>query len=295
MTPFRFLIDAGAVFLASGVFLTFYNLLVTGTEVIVRAWRKTFISWAGRRLRDMGVIQEKPYQARIELDWKRLILLITIPVMALAVHDFMLSPLVMLIGLVILIWVDFQKRQIERAHINEDAEVVALQIRSLMSVDRSILNALTRVELPTGMMKHAIDQVASRLRMHQPPEQAAQAFKGIPGNVTARLSALIAHSAQLTDEIQDGLLISLEQEAHRQKLLRSKTHQTLSLVRGTIRLLQGVVAGAILFVVLSPAWREFFLQDVSHRVLLTVLICAAALASLYFEYEVYQLSYGEGA
>ena len=67
------------------------------------------------------------------------------------------------------------------------------------------------------------------------------------------------------------------------------------LVRGTIRLLQGVVAGAILFVVLSPAWREFFLQDVSHRVLLTVLICAAALASLYFEYEVYQLSYGEGA
>jgi len=109
------------------------------------------------------------------------------------------------------------------------------------------------------------------------------------------LSALIAHSAQLTDETQDGLLISLEQEAHRQKLLRSKTHQTLSLVRGTIRLLQGVVAGAILFVVLSPAWREFFLQDVSHRGLLTVLICAAALASLYFEYEVYQLSYGEGA
>jgi len=295
MTPFRFLIDAGAVFLASGVFLTFYNLLVTGTEVIVRAWRKTFISWAGRRLRDMGVIQEKPYRVQVELDWKRLILLITIPVMALAVHDFMLSPLVLLIGLVILIWVDFQKRQIERAHINEDAEVVALQIRSLMSVDRSILNALTKVELPTGIMKHAIDQVASRLRMHQPPEQAAQAFKGLPGNVTARLSALIAHSAQLTDETQDGLLISLEQEAHRQKLLRSKTHQTLSLVRGTIRLLQGVVAGAILFVVLSPAWREFFLQDVSHRVLLTVLICAAALASLYFEYEVYQLSYGEGA
>jgi hypothetical protein len=295
MTPFRFIIDAGVVFLATGIFLTLYSLVLTSTEVIIRTWRKTFVSWADHRLRDMGIIQEKPYRAQVELDWKRLVMLVAIPGLAFAVHDFMLSPLVLLIGLAILIWMDFQKHQIERAQINEDAEVVALQIRSLMSVDRSILNALSKIELPVGIMKQAIDQVAIRLRMHQPPEQAAKAFIGLPGNVTARLSALISHSAQLTDEIQDGLLLSLEQEAHRQKLLRSKTHQTLSLVRGTIRLLQGVVAGAISFVVLSPAWRDFFLQDVSHRVLLAILICAVALASLYFEYEVYQLSYGEGA
>jgi len=142
-------------------------------------------------------------------------------------------------------------------------------------------------------MNRAVEQVASRLRMHQAPHQAAQALKGLPGNVTSRLSALIANNAQLTDEIQDELLVSLEQEAHRQKLLRSKTRQTLSLVRGTIRLLQGVVAASISFVVLSPAWRDFFLQDISHRVLLAVMICGVVLASLYFEYEVYQLSYGE--
>jgi hypothetical protein len=142
-------------------------------------------------------------------------------------------------------------------------------------------------------MNHTIEQVASRLRMHQPPAQAAQALKGLPGNVTSRLSALIANNAQLTEEIQDELLVSLEQEAHRQKLVRSKTRQTLSLVRGTIRLLQGVVAASVSFVVLSPAWRDFFLQDAPHRVLLAVMICGVVLASLYFEYEVYQLSFGE--
>ena len=293
MSPFRFLIDAGAVFLAGGIFLVLYNTLVSGVEIIVKTWRRTFVSWAGRRLRAMGVIQEKSYQAHNELDWKRLILLIATPGLAIAVQDFMLSPIVLLIGLIILIWINFQQKQVERAQINEDAEAVALQIRSLMSVDHSLLNALMKVKLPMGVMNHAIEQVASRLRMHQPPAQAAQALKGLPGNVTSRLSALIANNAQLTEEIQDELLVSLEQEAHRQKLLRSKTRQTLSLVRGTIRLLQGVVAASVSFVVLSPAWRDFFLQDAPHRVLLAVMICGVVLASLYFEYEVYQLSFGE--
>lgn len=293
MSPFRFLMDAGAVILAGGVFLTLHNLLIISVEIFVKIWRRTFVSWAERRLRAMGVIQEKPFQARDELDWKRMTLLIATPVLALAVHDYMLSPIVLGIGVIIFLWVNFKQKQIERAQVNEDAESVALQIRSLINVDHSLLNALNQVKLPMGVMKRAIDQVASRLRMHQPPAQAAQALKGLPGNVTSRLSALIANNAQLTEDVQEALLVSLEQEAHRQKLLRSKTRQTLSLVRGTIRLLQGVVAASISFVVLAPAWRDFFLQDISHRIMLAGMIGGVVLASLYFEYEVYQLSFGE--
>ena len=104
---------------------------------------------------------------------------------------------------------------------------------------------------------------------------------------------MIANSSSLTDAIQEDLLFSLEQEAHRQRLLRSKTRQTLALVRGTIRLLQGVVVAALFFVIYTPTWRNFFLQDLPHHFLLVVLIAASALASLYFEYEVYQLGTGE--
>ena len=293
MSPFRLLMDAGTVILAGGVFLALYNVLLSLIEILVKLWRKTFVSWAGRRLRAMGVIQEEPYKARGELDWKRLALLIATPLLALTVHDLMLSPIVLGIGIAIFTWVHFQQQHLKRAQINEDAESVALQMRSLISVDHSLLSALAQIKLPIGVMRNAIGQVASRLGMHQPPAQAAQALKGLPGNVTSRLSALIAHHAQLTEDVQDGLLVSLEQEAHRQKLLRSKTRQTLSLVRGTIRLLQGVVAGSITFVMLAPAWRDFFLQDISHRVMLAVMICGVVLASLYFEYEVYQLSFGE--
>jgi hypothetical protein len=89
-------------------------------------------------------------------------------------------------------------------------------MRSMLSVDRSLLNALNSIELPSGVLKRSVQQVVTRLQMHQPPEQAAHALKGLPGAVTARLAALIANSARITDEIQSSLLIALEQEAHRQ-------------------------------------------------------------------------------
>ena len=293
MSLFRWLIGAGSVMLVGGTFLVFYTTLLSTTEIAVKLWRRIFLSWADKRLRDMGILQEKPFQYQAELDWKRLILLGVTGLLMLAVRDLMLSPLVLLIGVTILAWLNFPQKQSEHAQVNEDAEAVALQIRALMTVDHSILNALKAVRLSDGTMKKAIEQVANRLQMHQTPDQAAQSLKGLPGKVTSRLAALIANNSQLTDDIQDELLQSLEQEAHRQKLLRSKTSQTLSLVRGTIRLLQAAVACAVGFVMLYPAWRDFFLQDVSHRVLLAVTIGVVVLSSLYFEFEVYQLSYGE--
>ena len=110
MSSYRFLIDAGAVILAAGIFLTLYNMMLTGVEIVVNTWRRIFVSWAGRRLRDMDVIQEKPFLSHNELDWKRLALLIATPGLALVIHDFILSPLVLMIGMAILTWVKFQQK-----------------------------------------------------------------------------------------------------------------------------------------------------------------------------------------
>jgi len=293
MNQFSLILDAGVILLIVGIFMVSFRLLTAVIEIVTRIWKRMFVSWAARRMRDLGIVKVEEGHSRPELDFKRLVLFVAIPVMALAVRDLLLSPLVLLFGLLLIAWMNFQTRQNERGRINEDAEMAALQMRSLLIVDRSLLNALNGIELPPGVLKRSVQQVVTRLQMHQPPEQSAQSLKGLPGTVTARLAALIANSARITDEIQSSLLVALEQEAHRQKLMRSKMRQTLALVRGTIRLLQGVVAAAMLFVLLSPIWRSFFLQDIPHRTLLTVLMVCAALASLYFEYEVYQLGSGE--
>jgi len=293
MNPFSLILNGGAFFLIAGVFLSSYSLLTGLVVMTVRIWNRLFVSWARRRLRDLGIVRISDPKAKPILDGRRVALFLIIPIVALAVRDYLISPLVVLFGGLIIVWIDFQARQNERGRVNEDAEIAALQVRSLLQVDRSLLNALNGIDLPDGALKHALQQVISRLQMHQPPEQAAKALQGLPGTVTARLSALIANSARITDEIQSSLLLALEQEAHRQKLLRSKVRQTLALVRGTIRLLQGATAAALGFVLLSPTWRVFFLQDIPHRTLLTVLMVCAVMASLYFEFEVYQLGSSE--
>ncbi len=293
MNKFSLILNLGAGLLILGVFLASYTGLATLMEVIMRVWRRVFVTWAHQRMRDLGIVKENEYRAKTELDVKRLALVILVPALALAVRDLLLSPIVLGCGLLIFWWVNFQERQSERARVNEDAEMAALQMRSLMHVDHSLLNALSGITLPEGLLKRSLQKTIARLQMHQPPDQAAKALEGLPGAVTARLVALVANSARITDEVQASLLVALEQEAHRQKLLRSKMSQTLALVRGTIRLLQGVVAAAMTVVLLSPTWRDFFLQDIPHRTLLTSLLICAVVASLYFEFEVYQLGSGE--
>lgn len=293
MNLFSWMLNISIALLVAGVFLCSYRILSTSAEIITRLWKRMFVSWAARRLSDLGIIKVEDGKKQTNLDVKRLVLFVAIPVLALAVRDLLLSPLMIAFGCLVIAWINYQARQTERGRVNEDAELAALQMRSMLSVDRSLLNALNAIELPAGVLKRSIQQVVTRLQMHQPPDQAAQALTGLPGTVTARLAALIANSARITDDIQASLLVALEQEAHRQKLLRSKMRQTLALVRGTIRLLQGAVAAAMVFVLLSPTWRSFFLQDIPHRTLLTVLMLCAVLGSLYFEYEVYQLGSGE--
>jgi hypothetical protein len=293
MNLFSLILDAGVVLLAGGIFLAGYAFLTGLTEVALRVWKRLFVSWASRRMQEMGILKTDKGQKKARLDVKRLILFLSIPCLALLVNDLLLSPLVVFFGLLVIWWIDFQSRRTERDRVNEDAEMAALQMRSLLNIDHSILNALNGIELPEGVLKRSVQQVINRLQMHQQPEEAAQSLKGLPGTVTARLSALIAHSSKITDAVQSSLLIALEEETHRQKLLRSKMRQTMALVRGTIRLLQGVTAAAMVFVLLSPTWRNFFLRDIPHRTLLTVLLTCAILGSLYFEYEVYQLGSAE--
>lgn len=293
MNVFSLILDGGGILLGVGVLLSSYHLMNSLVELFSRMWKRIFMTWARRRLTDLGIVQSSDAKTKPALNIKRLSIFLAIPFLALAVRDYLLSPLMIIFGGLIIVWLDFQARQKEIEKVNEDAEIAALQVRSLLQVDRSLLNALSGIQIPDGALKRSLQQVITRLQMHQPPEEAVRSLQGLPGTITARLSALIANSARTTDDMQSALLQTLEQEAHRQKLLRSKIRQTLALVRGTIRLLQGATAAALVFVLLSPTWRTFFLQDIPHRTLMTVLIVCAVLASLYFEYEVYQMGSSE--
>jgi hypothetical protein len=154
-----------------------------------------FASWTTLRLRDLGILREEKSRQRLAVDWAQILIFIAILLIAAAVHDALLSPLILLFGMSAFAWSRYQASEAQRMRVNEDAELGTLQMRSLLNVDHSLLNALNGLELPEGALRNAIRDVAARLQMHQQPEQAALALKELPGTVTARLAALIANSA----------------------------------------------------------------------------------------------------
>ena len=292
MNRFSLLLNLAFGLATFGIGLLAFRLFSATCELAARLWQRVFRRWTVNRLSRLGMLHQEGKTLRLQVDWKRTLVLLAIPALAVGVQDFLLSPLVILIGGLLVYWLQFQARQAEQGRTNEDAETASLQLRTLMEVDHSLLEAIQGLDLPFGALKRAFGELADRLQMRQPPEQAVAPLSRLPGKVAARLAVLLANSAHITAEVQSSVLVGLEQEARRQKLLRSKMRQALALVRGTIRLLQGVAAAAAGFILLSPIWRNFFLQDVSHRTLLTTLLICTVLASLYFEYEVYQLGSG---
>lgn len=290
---FSILLAVATVGVIIGIFLITYNVLLTGLEVFVRLGRKVLFMRSKAYMRRLGLVREEPWSANAELDVRRLVIVLAIPLLAIVVQDWLLTPMVAGLGILLLWWLNFAQRSRQGDQVNEDAEMVAMQVRAHLRTNHSLISALRSVQLPKGRLRHALDEVVLRLEMQESPEEAAKPLAALPGTETARLATLISKSAIITEDVQLSLLEDLEQESNRQKLLRSKMRQVLALVKGTIRLLQGAVALALLVTFVVPEWRMFFLQDISHRMTMMILVAAAAVASLYFEFEVYQLGKGE--
>ena len=150
---------------------------------MISFWRRLWAPWTTLRLKDLGILQEEKRTRKVTFAWRRLIIPAVALSIAVAVGDALVSPLVLLSGAAAIMWAQYQSAEAQRAKVNEDAELAVLQMRSLLNVDHSLLNSLNAIDLPDGSLKTAIQEVASRLQMHQPPDQAALALKIFPARL----------------------------------------------------------------------------------------------------------------
>lgn len=278
-----------------GMGLLVHPVLITGVETIERIWRRRMHP-ASERLRELMGVPETRDQKVFHTQPFRLILPTALSlVSAVALRDVMLSVLAILVGFGLGGWFLYRERQARSERIDDQAELLALQVRSLLPVEHSILACLKKAQagLPSGELAQAVSRVSSRLEMKQSPSEACQPLHDLPGTVTRRLATLLAESSGTRADVQMDLLAMLEREIHHRRMLRSRIRQSLTLVKSTIRVLQGAVGAGLAATVTLPMWRAYFLADLAHRTLLIVLVCVSALASLYFEIEVLELHKGE--
>ena len=66
MNTFSWILDGGVVLLAAGVFLTSFHLMNGLVELLGRLWKRLFVTWARRRLRDLGIVQATDAQGQTQ-------------------------------------------------------------------------------------------------------------------------------------------------------------------------------------------------------------------------------------
>ncbi len=291
-----FYFDLVTVILIVGISLVFFLALLTCVEVIHRVWQRRVVG-AGSKIRSFLLLDGSGSDGKdTPLELRTLLPFLMIPVLALAVRDGMLSGVILVAGIGLVLWLRGVRKQKQQMKIEDQTEQLILHLRSLLSLEHSILGSLKKAlaELPKGDLSRAVAQTCSRLEMKQTPGQAYAPMANLPGPIPQRLATLLAESMDTSEEVQMNLLGMLERETEYRRTIQIKLRQNITLVKGTIRVLQGAVVAGLAATLSLPIWREYFLADVPHRILFTFLIAVTGAASLYFEYEVNRLMQGEG-
>ena len=114
MNRFNLLLNLAFLLVTSGVFLLSFSILSGSIELIVRLWQRIFRSWTMSKLQVLGMVRKEEKEFHFQIDWRRGMILLAIPVLAVAVHDFLLSPLVVLFGGLLFFWIRYQAGQADR-------------------------------------------------------------------------------------------------------------------------------------------------------------------------------------
>ena len=210
---------------------------------------------------------------------------------ALLLSDSLFSPLALVVILVggELYRSTFISRR--TARLNEDAGNLIIQVVSRYPINRSLSKTLKDAAdtLPDGEVRRAALEATARLGMNQASGEALQPLRAVRHPVLTRLAVLLSN---VQDTNQDVLMRTLEllQEDVQSRLgLRQQARQSLTTLRGTVRILQGVVVAAMIVAGTLPAWRFYFTSSPKNWALFIVMLATATLGSLYVESEMRQL------
>ncbi len=282
------------LWLVSRVFLFAVSDLATGTAgYLRRRLRPVALEW----LREI----EKPAKRMTQRETGQMILRHLATTLwfwvalgalgALLLSDRMFSPVLFTISLVAgeIYRSSRQSKRLRR--LNEDTGNLVLQFEARFPVLRSVLNTLDGAShtLPKSELRRAVDQTIERLKLQQMAGKALSPLEKLPNPVLRRFVVVIANAQETDPEVFQDTLSLLRREVESRLDLGNRVRQNLTTLRSTTRILQAVLAGAMLAVCILPTWRAYFVASSQHWLLLLVMLFVGALGSFYVEAEIRQL------
>ncbi|MGB8211991.1 MAG: hypothetical protein WCE68_00400 [Anaerolineales bacterium] len=232
-----------------------------------------------RRLAVAGVLQWQPF-------W-----LAAATLAALLLTDRLFSPLAFILVLVggEIYRSTYRSQRMQR--LNEDVSSLIIQFASRYPITHSLARTLqsSAETLPDREVRRAVSACLARLAMNKPLAEAMQPLQELKHTVLRRFGQVLAGAQDTNENVFTETLGVLRGEVEGRMDLRRQARQSLTLVRGTTRVLQiAVVIAAILAGSLGN-WRSYFFQSTQNWMLFIGMLGVAALGSLYVETELRQL------
>jgi len=210
---------------------------------------------------------------------------------AVVIHDPMLSPAVLAVAVVFGdVWRTTRTSRRAR-RMDEDAGNLVLQFEARYPIVRSLTQALVDAldALPEGDVRTAVYSTLQRLRLSQPPEQAAAPLMHLPNPIAARFGLLLGSVQRAAPDVVQDALAQLRGDVDDRLALRNEIRRDLTTLRGTVRVLQGVLLAGLAVVCTVPTWRGYYTGDNGHWTVYLLMLVAAALGSLYVNAEIRQM------
>jgi hypothetical protein len=175
--------------------------------------------------------------------------------------------------------------------LNEDASNLIIQFSSRYPLTHSVTKALkdTYATLPDREVARALGGCLARLQMNQTNAEAMTPLQALKHQALGRFAVLLANVQDTNQDIFMKTLAVLRAEVEDRLDLRRQARQSLTLVRGTTRVLQVVFVTAALVACLLPNWRAYFVASPRNWFLFMGMVGLAALGSFYMEVEMRQL------
>jgi hypothetical protein len=285
-----------------GVFLLAYQVLDAASDLVgglVILVRRRFQPLAARRLRDLQVLSDSESQANISqrkatflglLQWRPAWMVAAILV-ALLLFDPLLSPLALTVILIggELYRSTYRSKRMQK--LNEDAGNLIVQFASRYPISRSVTRTLSDSlsALPGGEVRRAIEACLAGLRMNQDMKKVFEPLERLNYPALGRFAQLVTAVQDTNQDVFLATLDVMKGEVEGRLDLHRQARQSLTLVRGTTRVLQAVVLGAAAAASTLPNWRIYFVASAHNWLLYILMLAIVALASLYVEAELRQL------
>jgi hypothetical protein len=215
-------------------------------------------------------------------------------VLASVAHDRMFSPVLLTFGMILGEVVRSERSQRRRMQLNDDASRLIVQFEARYPLLHSVRNTLEKSteSLPERELRRFVTGCLQKIRVGKPIPEALAGLKKLPVPSLGQLAVVLSAAQEASPEVFLESLQMLKRDVEDRLLLHNQVRQSLTLLRGTVRILQIVLLLSMLAASSLPSWRYYFVSDPANWVKLLLALLVGAGGSLYVEAEIRLLEVG---